>query len=127
MPRKDLVSYSTKVGYCKHPGMLMWLFHRVSGVMIGLFLVAHIVGIATPLSVGGLLTALGISKFVMAFMALLFVLHTANGVRIILMEFACSGDHKKFMPHIMITLGVVGVVGGILAIKLVLLGLGVGL
>ena len=124
MPRKDLVSYCAKVGYRKHPGMLMWLFHRVSGIIIGLFLLAHILGIATPLSVGALLTAMGVSKFVMAFMALLFVFHTANGVRIILMEFACSADHKKFLPHVLVTLGVVAVVGGIFALKLILQGVG---
>ena len=115
MPRKDLVTYPSKVGYRKHPGMVVWFFHRVSGVLIGLFLIFHMLGLS------GICPFMGdfVKKTpVVSAMALLFVLHAANGVRIILMEFASSADRKKFLPHLIITLAVVVIVGGAFAAKI---------
>lgn len=115
MPRKDLVSYSAKVGYRKHPGMVMWLFHRVSGVLIGLFIIFHMLGIAGICEFVGNFVK---EKPVVAVMSVLFVLHAANGIRIILMEFANSADRKKFMPHLIVTLTVIVVIGAFFAFKI---------
>jgi succinate dehydrogenase / fumarate reductase cytochrome b subunit len=117
MPRKDLVSYSAKVGYRKHPGMLMWLLHRVTGVALGLFLIFHMLGVADVLGLSKWVGTLPIAGLIKASVAVMFVFHTANGFRIMLMEFCNSSDRKKFMPHLIATLGVVAVVGGILAFK----------
>jgi succinate dehydrogenase / fumarate reductase cytochrome b subunit len=119
MPRKDLATYPKKKGYRKHPGMIMWLFHRVSGVLIGLFLIFHMLGI------GGICPFMGEfvkSKYVLTSVGVLFVLHALNGVRIILMEFASSADRKKFLPHLIATVGLVVVIGGIFAVKLIARG-----
>ncbi|MDR2868889.1 MAG: succinate dehydrogenase [Deferribacteraceae bacterium] len=111
MPRKDLESYSAKVGYRKHPGMVMWIFHRVSGVVIGLFLIFHMLGIS------GICPFMG--EFVKAtpvldIVAALFVFHVANGIRIIVMEFVS----EKTRQGIAGTLIVVGVCLVMLAIRL---------
>lgn len=116
MPRKDLVSYPSKVGYRKHPGMIAWLFHRVSGVIIGLFLIFHMLGVS------GICTFVGDivkNPFVVAVVSVLFVLHAANGVRIMLMEFWSSADRKKFLPHLAVTLCVIIVVGAVFAFKII--------
>ena len=115
MPRKDLESYSAKVGYRKHPGMVMWFFHRVSGVIIGLFLISHMLGVS------GICTFMGDfvkAKPVVAIVSILFVLHAANGIRIVLMEFCSSADRKKFLPHLVVTLLVIIVVGAVFAVKI---------
>lgn len=115
MPRKDLVSYPKKVGYRKHPGMVMWFFHRVSGVIIGLFLLFHMLGIS------GICTFMGEFvkiKSVVAVVAVLFVLHALNGIRIILMEFCSSADRQKFLPHLVLTLVVILAVGAVFAAKI---------
>jgi len=108
MPRKDIVSYSAKVGYRKHPGMVMWLFHRVSGVLIGFFLISHMLGSS------GICSFLNNNfrlKPVVAAISVLFVLHAANGIRIMLMEFCSSADRKKFLPHLVATATIIIVVG----------------
>ena len=115
MPRKDLLSYSAKVGYKKHPGMVMWFFHRVSGVIIGLFLLFHMLGIAGICSFMGDFVK---AKPVVAVVSILFVLHAANGIRIIFMEFASSADRHKFVPHLVVTLVVIVAVGAIFAFKI---------
>lgn len=115
MPRKDLVSYSAKVGYRKHPGMVLWLFHRISGGIIGLFIIFHMLGIAGICEFMGNFVKM---KSVVAVVAVLFVLHAANGVRIMLMEFASSADRKKFLPHLVVTVIVVLAIGAVLAAKI---------
>lgn len=115
MPRKDLDSCSYKVGYRKHPGMVMWVFHRVSGVLIGLFLIFHLLGVSGVCEFIGDFVKM---KGVIALISFLFVLHAANGVRIVLMEFASSAVRSKFMPHLLVTVGVVVVIGGAFAVKL---------
>ena len=117
MPRKDLVTYPSKVGYRKHPGMVAWLFHRVSGVVVGLFLFFHMLGISGICPFMGDVVKKGP---VVGVVALLFVLHAANGVRIILMEFASSADRKKFLPHLVATLVVVVIIGGAFAAKIMI-------
>jgi succinate dehydrogenase / fumarate reductase cytochrome b subunit len=115
MPRKDLTSYPKKVGYRKHPGMVMWLFHRISGVLIGLFLIFHLLGIT------GICTFLGDfvkMKGALATIGVLFVLHAANGIRIMFMEFCSAADRKKFIPYLAATACVIVLVGGLFAFKL---------
>jgi succinate dehydrogenase / fumarate reductase cytochrome b subunit len=99
--------------------MVMWLFHRVSGVLIGLFLIFHLLGISGICSFVGDLVKL---KPVVAVMSVLFVLHAFNGIRIILMEFCSSADRKKFLPHLLATVAIVAVVGAIFAFKIIASG-----
>jgi succinate dehydrogenase / fumarate reductase cytochrome b subunit len=113
MPRKDLESYSAKVGYRKHPGMVMWIFHRVSGVIIGLFLIFHMLGISGVCTYVGDLVKL---KPVVAVVAILFVFHAANGIRIMLMEFSSVTTRQKIAG----TLVVIVSLGAILAAKIIL-------
>jgi succinate dehydrogenase / fumarate reductase cytochrome b subunit len=95
--------------------MVMWLFHRISGVFIGFFLIFHMLG------VGGICGFMGEfvkSAPVVAAISVLFVLHAANGVRIMLMEFCSSADRKKFLPHLIATATVIVVVGAFFAFKI---------
>ena len=115
MPRKDLVSYPKKVGYRKHPGMVMWLFHRISGVFIGFFIIFHLLGISGICEFMGNFVKL---KPVVSTISVLFVLHASNGVRIMLMEFCSSAERKKFLPHLAATLTVIAVVGAFFAYKI---------
>jgi len=115
MPRKDLVSYSPKVGYRKHPGMVMWLSHRISGVLIGFFLISHILGSS---GICSFLSYIFRLKPVVVVISILFILHAANGIRIMLMEFFSSADRKKFLPHLAATITVIIVIGAFFAFKI---------
>ena len=115
MPRRDLVTYPQKVGYRMHPGMLMWLFHRVSGVLVGLFLIFHMLGIS---GICSFMAEFVKSRCVVSTIGVLFVLHAANGIRIMMMEFFSAADRKKFLPYLAITAIFVIAVGGLLAFKL---------
>ena len=115
MPRKDLMSYPAKVGYRKHPGMVMWLFHRISGGLIGLFLIFHMLGI------GGICEFIGNFvklKPVVAAVSVLFVLHAVNGLRIMLVEFFSAADRKKFLPYLLATTAVIVIAGAFFAFKI---------
>ena len=116
MPRRDLVSYSVKVGYRKHPGMVMWLFHRISGVLIGFFLISHMLGISGICVFIGNFVKL---KPVTAVISFLFVLHAANGIRIMLMEFFSSAERKKFLPHLLVTTSAIIIAGAFFAFRIV--------
>ena len=42
MPRKDLEI--SAMGYRKHPGMVAWILHRVTGVLLVLYFILHMLG-----------------------------------------------------------------------------------
>ncbi|MDR2400793.1 MAG: succinate dehydrogenase [Deferribacteraceae bacterium] len=115
MPRKDLISYPKVKRYRIDPGMLAWLFHRISGVLIGLFLIFHILGFS---GVCPFLTKVAGSKYVIAAIAVLFALHAANGIRIILVEFASSVEIKKFKVHLSVAAGFALALSAFVIVKL---------
>lgn len=98
MPRKDLVTYPKKVGYRKHPGMVAWLLHRISGVYIGLYLIMHVLGVSGAVS--PFLTVTKVSVIKAIFLAA-FAFHAFNGLRIIFMEFGSGADRENFSKYFM--------------------------
>jgi len=98
MPRKDLESYPKKVGYRKHPGMLAWLAHRVTGVYIGLFLILHLMGVGGIFEGAGTVTGNSVIK---AIFILFFSFHAFNGIRIVFMEFGSGSDRETFSKYVM--------------------------
>ena len=98
MPRKDLVTYPKKTGYRKHPGMVAWLLHRISGVIIGLYLILHILGASGAVSPFQSVVSLSIVK---ALFLASFSFHAFNGVRIVLMEFGAAAERESFKKYFM--------------------------
>lgn len=93
MPRKDLASYPKKMGYRKHSGMVAWLLHRITAVIIVLYFFMHM------LSSSGVCPFLGTivnNKIVIALMMVSFLFHGINGVRIMMMEFCKSAERDRF-------------------------------
>lgn len=93
MPRKDLSSYPKKMGYRKHSGMVAWLLHRITAVIIVLYFFMHM------LSSSGVCSFLGTivnNKIAIAVMIVSFVFHGLNGVRIMMMEFCKSAEKAHF-------------------------------
>jgi succinate dehydrogenase / fumarate reductase cytochrome b subunit len=113
MPRKDLVTYPKKMGYRKHTGMVAWLLHRITGVIIGAYLIMHILGVSGTVS--PLLSVTGASVIKALFLAS-FAFHAFNGVRIVLMEFGAGATRenfsKYFMAVVFITI-VIAIIGAI--------------
>jgi succinate dehydrogenase / fumarate reductase cytochrome b subunit len=113
MPRKDLVTYPKKTGYRKHTGMVAWLLHRITGVIIGAYLIMLILGVSGTVSALSSVTGAAVVK---ALFLVSFSFHAFNGVRIVLMEFG-AGAHREnfskyFMAVVFITI-VITVVGAI--------------
>ena len=99
MPRNDLTSYPKKKGYRKHPGMVAWLLHRITGVIIVLYLLLHILDSSEMCSfLSGVKSITGV-KAVM-FVSLVF--HALNGVRIMLMEFCNAAERANFKKDLYI-------------------------
>lgn len=101
MPRKDLVTYPKKVSYRKHTGMMAWLLHRISGVIIGLYLIFHILGISGVTEWFNSLTENPVAKIIVL---LTFTFHAFNGFRIVLIEFASGSEREVFSKQFMVVL-----------------------
>ena len=93
MPRKDLENYPKKVGYKKHPGMVAWLAHRITGVVIGLFLIFHILAKG---GYAGWFDALTNNLLVHAIILIFFLFHALNGFRIVIMDFGNGAEKEVF-------------------------------
>ncbi|WP_303851231.1 succinate dehydrogenase [Seleniivibrio woodruffii] len=98
MPRKDLENYPKKTGYRKHPGMVAWLLHRGTGVIIGLYLILHILGVSGTVAPFLEVTKLSVVK---ALFLASFSFHAFNGVRIVLMEFGAAAERESFKKYFM--------------------------
>ena len=95
MPRKDLEI--SAMGYRKHPGMIAWILHRVTGVILVLYFILHMLGSG---GVCSFLPAIVQTIYVEAVVIIMFAWHAMNGLRIIFMEFfraAERGCFKKFL------------------------------
>jgi succinate dehydrogenase / fumarate reductase cytochrome b subunit len=115
MPRKDLISYPKRKRYRIDPGMAAWLFHRVSGVIIGLFLIFHILGFS---GICPFLSKITGTTGIIAAVGVIFAIHAVNGIRIILVEFCSSVEIKKFKVHIAAAAGLILVVSALFVVKL---------
>ncbi len=113
MPRKDLITYPKKVSYKKHTGMTAWLIHRVTGVILGFYLIFHILGKS---GVAEWFTSLTANPAVRIVVLVTFSYHAFNGFRIVLMDFANGAEKsvfsKQFMVVIFLTI-IVSVLGAI--------------
>jgi len=115
MPRKDLENYPKKVSYKKHPGMVAWLAHRITGVILGLYLIFHI------LAKGGYadwFDSLTGNMFVHGLILLCFLFHALNGFRIVVMDFGNGAEKEVFNKQLggAVGLMVVFFIIGIIAI-----------
>jgi succinate dehydrogenase / fumarate reductase cytochrome b subunit len=95
--------------------MLAWLFHRISGVIIALFLIFHILGFS---GICPFLSKITGTKGIITAVGVIFAIHAVNGIRIILAEFFSSAEIKKFKVHIAAAAGVVLVVSALFVVKL---------
>lgn len=99
MPRKDLVTYPKKTGYRKHTGMVAWLLHRITGIVIGVYFIMHILSVSGTVSTFGAVTGLAVVK---ALLLACFAFHAFNGVRIVLMEFGAAAHRENFSKYFMV-------------------------
>lgn len=93
MPRKDLTSYPKKMGYRKHSGMVAWLLHRVTAVILVVYFVFHMLGSS---GVCPFLSTVVQSKIVIAVLLVSFIFHGLNGMRILAMEFLNASERHCF-------------------------------
>lgn len=91
MPRRDVGS--TARGYRKHPGMIAWLFHRITGIILVLYFMVHMLGSSAGIEFFG---AIARNIYVQAAIIIMFAWHAANGLRIIFMEFFRAAERSCF-------------------------------
>ncbi len=100
---KTVIAPSRYTKSIRHPGMAMWLAHRVTGVLILLFLLAHLVDF-TDLAFNPHMTLLELSNLFLGmpniilngtFLAVV-LFHGLNGMRVIAIDLipSLSGHHK---------------------------------
>ncbi len=91
MPRKDLET--SPLSYRKHPGMIAWLLHRVTGLLLVLYFIFHMLGSA---SVCSFTSEIARNIYVEAVVIIMFAWHAMNGLRIIFMEFFRAAERGCF-------------------------------
>jgi len=113
MPRRDLVTYPKKVSYRKHTGMVAWLLHRITGVIVGLYLIFHILAKS---GVAAWFTSFTANPAARVLVLIFFAYHAFNGFRIVLIDFSSGAEEgmfsKQFMVVIFLTI-VVSILGAI--------------
>lgn len=119
MPRNDLTSYPQRMGYRKHAGMVAWLLHRITGVIIVLYFIFHMVGSSGLCS---FLPAVVQNRVVEAVLLVSLIFHGLNGLRIILMEFGNASERSVFKKYFYVVAGLTVVLSIIGMIPMFVLG-----
>jgi succinate dehydrogenase / fumarate reductase cytochrome b subunit len=104
--------------YRGQSGQWSWLFHRVTGLAILLFLLVHIVDI-TLIGFGPTIYndaigifSLGPIRFVSVALVGAVLYHAFNGIRIILIDFWATGyKYQSQMFYVVMALTIIGTVG----------------
>lgn len=97
MPRRDVGS--TARGYRKHPGMIAWLFHRITGIILVLYFMVHMLGSSASID---FFSNIARNIYVESFIVVMFAWHAANGLRIIFMEFFRAAERSCFKKSLAI-------------------------
>lgn len=109
MPRKDLET--SAMSYRKHPGMIAWLLHRISGIILVLYFIMHMLGSA---GVCAFMPTIVQNLYVEIVIVIMFAWHAMNGLRIIFMEFfkaAERGCFKKMLAVFTVFAVIIAAVG----------------
>jgi len=93
MPRKDLITYPKNCSYTMHTGYVMFILHRITGILLGLYIIMHILGAATILTFFHKFVQLSPVRFTIF---IIFLFHGLNGLRIILVDFFNGAEREHF-------------------------------
>lgn len=94
MPRKDLV---VSPRYRLHAGMVAWLLHRITGVLLVLYFIVHMLSTSYAS-----LADFKNNIIVEAVVVVLFAWHAMNGLRIIFMEFLKAAERTCFKKGVIV-------------------------
>lgn len=113
MSGKDRETANVGAGLWKGAGMWAWLFHRVSGVVLAVYIFAHIWVISTAAASGkstfdAMFETLESPLFVVLDLALLaaVVYHALNGIRIILFDLGVAIRRQKTLWYVVLGVSV---------------------
>jgi succinate dehydrogenase / fumarate reductase cytochrome b subunit len=98
MPRRDLIVYPRKQIYTLHPGTVAWLLHRITGVLLGFYIILHILGASSILPWFHRAIDLPPIRFTIF---IVFLYHALNGFRIILVDFFNGAEKEVFFKQYM--------------------------
>jgi len=122
-------AYPPKVRYRLHPGYIAWLFQRISGLALVLYLIMHVY-VIHHIALGRqafdeIMAVVQSPLFHLAEAALLaaVVYHGVNGLRVILLDYGRAADKQKISPWVLGVMGLCAVIvlaGAIPMIKLAL-------
>ena len=122
-------SYRPKRHYRWHPGFVMWLLHRLSGLVLAAYLALHI-WVLSHLTKGEaefnrIMDAFSSPavRFMEIGLLAIFVFHGLNGLRILLMDYGPMANKNTYMKYLAGTFALIVLVflaGSITMLKAVL-------
>ena len=93
MGRKDITIYQKKNSYKFHPGYVAFILHRITGIILGLYIILHILGSTKILPFFHEMIQTPPVRFVIF---AIFLFHGLNGLRIILVDFFNGAEIEHF-------------------------------
>ena len=113
-------AYPPKKHYRWHVGFIAWLLHRITGVMLAIYLFVHI-WVISHLGQGkqafdqvmGFLQSPFFHVLEVGLLAAVMY-HTINGVRVVLLDYGNAADKRKITPYFVATLVIVAAVTAVI-------------
>lgn len=100
-------------GYRWHTGFIAWFLHRITGVLLALYLIVHIWVVRTishgPAGFNQVMAAVQTPVFILFEVGLLgtVLYHSLNGMRLLIMDTGLGIRHQKGLFFLLIGIGMI--------------------
>jgi succinate dehydrogenase / fumarate reductase cytochrome b subunit len=113
MPRRDLIKYPKNLSYKAHIGYVMFILHRITGILLGLYIIMHILGASTILTFFHKFVQISPVRYTIF---IIFLFHGLNGLRIIAVDFFNGAERECFYKQnftVIILFVIIAILGAI--------------
>ena len=123
--------YKPKKHYRWHPGFIIWLLHRISGLALAAYLFLHIWVLRTLVKgeaeFDQIMTAFDspFTRLLEVGLLGLVIFHALNGVRVLLMDYGPMANRESYLKYLVgvfVIIVLISLIGGAVMIKRGILG-----
>lgn len=114
--KPSVKTFKPRTGYRWHWGFIAWLFHRLTGVALAAYLVLHLWVLSNlargPEAFDGIMATFSnpFTRILEIGLLGIVVIHTINGLRIVLMDYGPMAEKESYVKYLAITFLVIAVI-----------------